>query len=361
MSVDLNKPLVVTDANNTATLLSVETDGTANVTHLKVNGSVYANGGIGTFGQALLSDGNTVFWGAGAGGPTGQKGEKGDKGEVGPTGSIGPSGPTGGKGQKGEAGPTGPTGVKGQKGELGITGPTGSKGDIGPTGAKGEVGPAGSTGPSGQKGQKGDDGNVIPTQNTAPVSPTDGDLWWDTDVASLFIYYDDGTSAQWVEASPEGGDVYKVGTPLDNQVGVWTGDGTIEGDSDLTWNGATLTVNGDLTVTGNLSSTGFSSQVTANTTSNTQTAIYTFAAATYGAAELFILAKDTITGDRHSTKLVITHDGSTAYGSEYGTVISNASLTDLTVDVSGGNVRLLAVSASNNATNYVIRPVLLEE
>src|SRR3990167_9246992 len=32
-----------------------------------------------------------------------------------------------------------------------------------------------------------------------------------------------------------GGDVSKVGTPVNNQLGVWTGDGTLEGDADLTW------------------------------------------------------------------------------------------------------------------------------
>lgn len=36
-----------------------------------------------------------------------------------------------------------------------------------------------------------------------------------------------------------GGDVSKVGTPVDNQVGVWTGDGTIEGDTALTFNTTT--------------------------------------------------------------------------------------------------------------------------
>lgn len=37
-------------------------------------------------------------------------------------------------------------------------------------------------------------------------------------------------------AVPAGsGDVSKVGTPVDNQVGVWTGNGTIEGDADLTF------------------------------------------------------------------------------------------------------------------------------
>lgn len=35
--------------------------------------------------------------------------------------------------------------------------------------------------------------------------------------------------------------VTKVGTPVDNQVGVWTGSGTLEGDADLTFSGTRLT------------------------------------------------------------------------------------------------------------------------
>jgi hypothetical protein len=38
------------------------------------------------------------------------------------------------------------------------------------------------------------------------------------------------------------GDVTKVGTPVNNQIGVWTGDGTIEGDVDLTWDTTTNTL-----------------------------------------------------------------------------------------------------------------------
>lgn len=39
-----------------------------------------------------------------------------------------------------------------------------------------------------------------------------------------------------------GGDVTKVGTPVNNQVGVWTGDGTIEGDTALTFDTTTDTL-----------------------------------------------------------------------------------------------------------------------
>ena len=43
-----------------------------------------------------------------------------------------------------------------------------------------------------------------------------------------------------ITTAPSGGDVTKVGTPINNQIGVWTGDGTIEGDAGLTWDGSSV-------------------------------------------------------------------------------------------------------------------------
>lgn len=51
----------------------------------------------------------------------------------------------------------------------------------------------------------------------------------------------DGTDIAWSTVAG-GGDVSKVGTPVDNQLGVWTGDGTIEGDSALTFDTSTDTL-----------------------------------------------------------------------------------------------------------------------
>lgn len=48
-------------------------------------------------------------------------------------------------------------------------------------------------------------------------------------------------------ATPAGsGDVSKVGTPANNQFGVWTGDGTIEGISEFTFDGINITVSADI-------------------------------------------------------------------------------------------------------------------
>lgn len=63
-----------------------------------------------------------------------------------------------------------------------------------------------------------------------------------------------GASSAPTFAVPAGsGDVSKVGTPVNNQVGVWTGDGTLEGDAALTFDTTTNLLTTDL-ITAN---TGF--------------------------------------------------------------------------------------------------------
>ena len=76
--------------------------------------------------------------------------------------------------------------------------------------------------------------SLIPTQDTAPIGPADGQLWYDTESGTLFVYYDDGSTAQWVQvANPSSGgtiqswlnDLADVDTtttsPLDGQALIW--------------------------------------------------------------------------------------------------------------------------------------------
>jgi len=80
-------------------------------------------------------------------------------------------------------------------------------------------------------------GAIIIAQTAAPTVTTDK-------------LYNDGGALTWngIDISAAAGDVTKVGTPVDNQVGVWTGDGTIEGDANFVWTGTTLDVNATITL-----------------------------------------------------------------------------------------------------------------
>lgn len=47
-------------------------------------------------------------------------------------------------------------------------------------------------------------GASIAISDTAPATPTAGNLWWNSANGNLYIYYDDGTSAQWVQINTVG-------------------------------------------------------------------------------------------------------------------------------------------------------------
>ena len=47
----------------------------------------------------------------------------------------------------------------------------------------------------------GSGGASISVSDTAPSSPVNGSLWWNSNIGVLKIYYNDGTSSQWVDAS----------------------------------------------------------------------------------------------------------------------------------------------------------------
>jgi hypothetical protein len=124
---------------------------------------------------------------------------------------IGPPGP---QGVPGIAGPPGPIGPVGPQGPLGPVGPQGEKGDPstvpGPTGPQGATGPAGVTGPmgpagvEGPKGAQGDPGMVkVYCSDTPPVGAPDGSLWMETDTGLMYLYFNDGSSTQWIIATPQ--------------------------------------------------------------------------------------------------------------------------------------------------------------
>lgn len=207
----------VTDAANVGTALTAFTTGTDAVGTdiipvFDVSAGTWEKHTITNAGLAGQKGQKGQTGGAGGDGAKGQKGEGGANGSKGQKGEVGVKGSTGGAGDKGQKGEAGTNGAKGQKGQTGTKGQKGQKGEIGPdgNGASGTKGQKGQTGDKGQKGQTGQkggtgtqgqkgEGNEAITNTTAPGSAVDGDLWWDDETGSLYIYYDDGTSSQWVQ------------------------------------------------------------------------------------------------------------------------------------------------------------------
>jgi len=97
---------------------------------------------------------------------------------------------------------------------------------------------------------------------------------------------------------------------------------------------------------------------TATTTSTTQTAILSFSSTTYAGAKIVVTATTGV--NRHICELLVAHDGTTAIATQYGSVTTASDLTTYDVDISGGNVRLLATSASATSTVYKVSGTLME-
>lgn len=54
-------------------------------------------------------------------------------------------------------------------------------------------------------------GSSVTVSGTPPVSPSAGDMWFNSELGTLNVFFDDGSSTQWVAASGERGPVGVVG------------------------------------------------------------------------------------------------------------------------------------------------------
>jgi hypothetical protein len=98
---------------------------------------------------------------------------------------------------------------------------------------------------------------------------------------------------------------------------------------------------------------------TATTSSTTETAIASYAASASLGLSITIVVTDTTATERMITKLLVTHDGTTAVATQYGEVNTDTQLATFDVDINAGNVRLLGTAASTNSTNYTAVATLL--
>ena len=86
------------------------------------------------------------------------------------------------------------------------------------------------------------------------------------------------------------------------------------------------------------------------TTSTSETALVTFDSLVYTSAKLLVQA--TRGSERQISELLVIHDGTTAYATEYGTIITGTKIYDTNVDILSGSVRVLITSTSSVSTVY---------
>ena len=137
----------------------------------------------------------------------------------------------------------------------------------------------------------------------------------------------------------------------------------IETDTALTYNPSSnlltvgsIDVGGSIVIGSGDTFTLDGSESTLTTVS--QTSIASFAYASYGGAKFIVTA--TQGSKRQITELLVTHDGSTAVATEYGTITTDSDLATFDVSIQGNNVQLLATGTSATSTTYKVVETLIE-
>jgi hypothetical protein len=91
----------------------------------------------------------------------------------------------------------------------------------------------------------------------------------------------------------------------------------------------------------------------ATTSTTNQIVMEAWPLITYGSVELYVQVYDTVTGHRHTSKILVTNDGANAHSVEYGVVFTDTNpLASFDVDVLSGNIRFLVTPASTNITEF---------
>lgn len=153
-------------------------------------------------------------------------------------------------------------------------------------------------------------GASVTVSATAPADPEQGDLWYDSDDGSLKVYYVGSSSSAWVDAT----------------AGFVETQGLFE---------AALT--------------------TSATTANQ--VFHSFIAANYRAVKYVVQVSS---GSAYqASEILVVHDGTTAYSTEYAVVQTGSTLVTFSVDMNAGNVRLL-VTPTNAITTIKARGTTID-
>jgi len=138
----------------------------------------------------------------------------------------------------------------------------------------------------------------------------------------------------------------------------------VDGSDYAATNGTSIVFQGSQTITGtvevvSLSRASFADHDSLKPISTSFTATTanqvadTFPVQSYRTAKY--LVQMTSGSDFHATEVLLIHDGTTVYMTEFGTIFSNASLGTIDGDINSGSVRLLVTPANANTTIKIQR------
>lgn len=104
---------------------------------------------------------------------------------------------------------------------------------------------------------------------------------------------------------------------------------------------------------------GRSGTLTTTSTSSNQI-LDSVSASSVRTLQYIVQVANSTTSEYHATSLMIIHDGTTVYLTEYGTVLSGNSLASFDADISGGNLRVLVTPTNASSTVFRFSAMTIE-
>jgi hypothetical protein len=187
-------------------------------------------------------------------------------------------------------------------------------------------------------------------------------LWWRANTGRFYIYYDDGSSAQWVSLTPSpivntSSDLLfsdantaasiAAANTLNQQKANRTGD-TFTGNVSILQNGKQLNVTStSIQSNGTLSLVATEYKVnnitisanTGSTSAVAQTVVDILPISEYRTVKYLIQIKSG--SSYQATEILLLHDGTTTYMTEYATISTGSYLGSFGSDINSGQMRLL--------------------
>jgi hypothetical protein len=131
-------------------------------------------------------------------------------------------------------------------------------------------------------------------------------------------------------------------------------DGNLGANSEFTYDKSNSRLS---VVTTRINSVSDIVSASAQTNTTNSTVLYSFSSLVYGTGKFLVQATEGT--KRQVAEILVLHDGTTPYATEYAIIRTDGNLFNLEVDISSNNVRLKTTSTSSNTTVYKIYGNLL--
>ena len=91
---------------------------------------------------------------------------------------------------------------------------------------------------------------------------------------------------------------------------------------------------------------------TGTSSATTEFTLDSFASATFRTAKYLVQVKNSTDSDFHCIEILLFHDGSTVYLTQYASIFDNGAQATFDADINSGNVRLRVTPASGDTMAY---------